>query len=191
MKPKFFKKPSDFGKWLSQYHNKKDELIVGYYKIATGKASMTWSESVDEALCYGWIDGIRHKYDEESYTIRFTPRRPKSIWSAVNIAKVKSLIKEGRMQPEGLAVYKKRTADKSNVYSFEQNSERLKLSKELEKEFRKNKKAWLFFEKTAPSYKKGAIWWVISAKKEETRDRRLKQLIADSEVGLKIKPLRR
>ncbi|MEZ5016608.1 MAG: YdeI/OmpD-associated family protein [Flavipsychrobacter sp.] len=191
MKPKFFKKPSDFGKWLAQNHDKKEELIVGYYKVATGKPSMTWSDSVDEALCYGWIDGIRRKHDEESYTIRFTPRRPKSIWSAVNLAKVEQLIKEKRMQPTGLAIYKNRSDNKMNGYSFEQKKEDIKLPKEFESLLKKNKKAWTFFQSQAPYYQKTATWWVISAKREETRQKRLGELIKDSEMGLRVKPLRR
>lgn len=191
MKPKFFKKPLDFNKWLAQNHDKKEELIVGYYKVGTGKPSITWPESVQEALCYGWIDGIRKKYDEDSYTIRFTPRRPKSIWSAVNIAYVKQLIKDKRMQPAGLAAFKRRTDNNSSIYSFEQNPEDIKLSKEFEQQFRKNKKGWTYFEKAAPSYRKGAIWWVMSAKREETMQKRLSELIKDSETGLKVKHLRR
>ncbi len=191
MKPKFFKTPAAFNKWLAQNHDKKDELIVGYYKVATGKASMTWSESVDEALCYGWIDGIRRRIDEESYSIRFTPRRPKSIWSAVNLAKVKQLKKEGRMQPTGLAIYEKRTKDNSGIYSFEQNKDQIKLPEEFELLLKKNKKAYAFFQAQAPSYKKSVVWWVISAKREETKQKRIKELIADSEAGLRVKPFRR
>lgn len=191
MKPKFFKKPSDFGKWLAQNHDKKEELIVGYYKVATGKPSMTWSESVDEALCYGWIDGIRRKHDEESYTIRFTPRRPKSIWSAVNLAKIVQLTKEGRMQPAGLKVYKNRSDNKLNGYSFEQKKGDIKFTKEYEALLKKNKEAWTFFKSQAPYYKRTATWWVISAKREETRLKRLTQLIQDSEMQLKVKPFRR
>lgn len=190
MKPKFFKKSEEFREWLEKRHKKDSELIVGYYKKGAGKESMTWPESVDEALCYGWIDGIRRKIDEESYSIRFTPRRPKSIWSAVNIANVEKLIKEGRMKPEGLAAYEKRTDNESSGYSFEQQKS-LKLDKEYEAIFQKNKKAWDFFQNVAPSYRRSAVWWVKSAKREETRLKRLNELIADSEAELRVKHLRR
>lgn len=191
MKPKFFKKSEEFREWLEKRHKKDSELIVGFYKKGTGKESMTWPESVDEALCYGWIDGIRRKVDEESYSIRFTPRRPKSIWSAVNIANVEKLIREGRMKPEGLAAYERRKEHNSAVYSFEQSNEDLVLSEEYEAIFKKNKKAWAFFQNVAPSYRRPAIWWVKSAKREETRLKRLNELIADSEAGLRVKHLRR
>ncbi len=190
MKPKFFKKSEEFREWLEKRHKKDSELIVGFYKKGTGKESITWPESVDEALCYGWIDGIRRKVDEESYSIRFTPRRPKSIWSAVNIANVEKLIKEGRMKPEGLAAYEKRTDNELSGYSFEQRKD-IKLSREYDALFKKNKQAWTFFKEQAPHYKRAAIWWVLSAKREATRLKRLNELITDSEAGLKVKPLRR
>lgn len=190
MKPIFFKDSSAFRKWLEKNHDKKDELIVGYYKVATGKPSMSWSESVDEALCFGWIDGIRRKYDDESYTIRFTPRKPRSTWSAVNVKKVEALIKEGRMQTAGLAAYEKKQKDNSGIYSFEQKKENIKLPPEYVKLLKKNKKAWDYFNNEAPHYQRSAIWWVISAKRQDTRDRRINTLITDSEDGLRIKVFR-
>lgn len=191
MKPKFFKKGNAFRSWLEKNHNKKDELYVGYYKKATGKPSITWPDSVDEAICYGWIDGIRQKYNEDSYTIRFTPRKPKSTWSAVNVRKAEALIKEGRMQPAGLAAYQKKQDSNSGIYSFEQEKDNIKLPPEYLRQFKKNKNAWQYFDNEAPHYKRAAIWWVISAKREETRNRRMNTLIEDSENGLRIKLMRR
>lgn len=191
MEPKFFKKPADFRKWLEKNHMKETELLVGFYKKGTGKESITWPESVDEALCYGWIDGIRKSFEEDSYTIRFTPRKPTSIWSAVNIANIERLTKEGRMKPAGIAAHEKRKEHKTAIYSFEQSNKDLVLTKEYETIFKKNKKAWEFFQNVAPSYRRPAIWWVISAKREETRLKRLNELIADSEAGSRVKHLRR
>lgn len=190
MEPKFFKNREEFRDRLEKRHKKDKELIVGYHKVGTGRESITWPESVEEALCYGWIDGIRRKIDEGSYSIRFTPRRPKSIWSAVNIATVEKLIKEGRMKQEGLDAYERRTDNKSSGYSIEQRKD-IKLSREYNVLFKKNKQAWTFFKAQAPHYKRAAIWWILSAKRETTRLKRLNELITDSEAGLKVKPLRR
>lgn len=177
MTPIFFANQLEFRKWLAQNHKKETELIVGYYKVGTGKPSMTWSQSVDQALCFGWIDGVRKSLGEESYCIRFTPHKPKSNWSAVNIKKVEELTKQGLMQPEGLELYNNRTVDKA--YSFE-NPERI-LSPHLEKKFKANKNAWKFFDSQAPSYKKTMLHWIMSAKKEETQVSRLDKLILESE----------
>jgi uncharacterized protein YdeI (YjbR/CyaY-like superfamily) len=189
MKPLFFSTQADFRKWLSKNYDKADELWVGYYKKDTGIPSIDWPQSVDEALCFGWIDGIRKSVDKKSYKIRFTPRRPKSNWSAINIARVKELTKLGLMQPSGLDAFSKRDERKSEVYSFERKD--VTLDKKYESEFRKNKGAWTFFSSAPPSYQKPAMWWVMSAKQEETRLKRLTQLIQDSAAGLKIKQLRR
>lgn len=188
MKPTFFSKPSDFYKWLEKNHDKETELLVGFWKTHTGKPSMTWSESVDQALCFGWIDGIRKSIDEDSYTIRFTPRKPTSIWSKINIEKVADLTKKGLMRPAGIAAFEKRKDNKSKVYSFEQDH--IAFAKEQEKTFKTNKKAWEFFQSQPPSYRKPATWYVISAKQEATQEKRLKELISDSESGLRIKQLR-
>jgi uncharacterized protein YdeI (YjbR/CyaY-like superfamily) len=161
-KPTFFAKPADFYKWLEKNHAKETELLVGFWKTHTRKPSMTWSESVDQALCFGWIDGVRKSIDEDSYTIRFTPRKPTSIWSKINIEKVEALTKKGLMRPAGLAAFEKRKANKSKVYSFEQ--ENIAFTKEQEKAFKANKKAWDFFHSQPPSYRKPATWLVISAK---------------------------
>lgn len=191
MLPKFFKKPADFRKWLEKNHEKETELYVGFYKTGTGKPSITWPQSVDQALCFGWIDGIRKSIDKESYMIRFTPRKPGSIWSMVNIKKMEQLKAEGLVHPKGQAAYDRRKDEKSAIYSFEQHKDSIKLPPEFEAELKKNKKAWDYFHHSAPSYKRAAIWWVISAKREATRINRLHTLIIDSEAGLRIKELRR
>lgn len=187
--PSFFKNQSSFHKWLEKNHGKLNELTVGFYKVNSGKSSITYKEALDEALCFGWIDGIRKSIDEKSYTIRFTPRNPKSIWSAVNIKRVNELKDLRLMQPAGLKVFEERDVKKSNLYSFER--ENVKLTGLYEKQFRKNKKAWEFFKSQPPSYRKPVLWWIMSAKQEETRLKRLDTLIADSEKGLRIAMMRR
>jgi len=189
MKIEFYRAPSDFRKWLKKYHTAAQELWVGYYKTSSGKPSITWSESVDEALCFGWIDGIRKGVDDLSYTIRFTPRRLGSIWSAVNIKRARALIKQGRMQPTGLKAFQARQENRSGIYSYEQRSD--KLAEPYEKQLRRDKAAWEFFQTQPPSYRKAAGWWVVSAKQEETRLKRLKQLVEDSARGRTIPPLTR
>lgn len=181
MTPTFFAKPQDFYNWLARNHNKKPELIVGFYKVGSGKPSMTWSESVDQALCFGWIDGVRKSIDEKSYQIRFTPRKPTSIWSDINIKKVKELTKKGLMHEAGLAAFNHRKDHKSRIYSYEKPAD--DFSPELEKLFKANKKAWTYFQKLAPGYRKTSIHWVMSAKQMVTRDKRMKTLIAYSEDG--------
>lgn len=188
LKPKFFKTREDLRKWFIINHKKKDELVIGFYKKATGKKTVTPDEAVDEALCFGWIDGIRHRIDDESFQNRYTPRRPNSNWSQVNIKKVKKLIKEGLMQPAGMDEYKRVTVKRTNNYSFEQ--ENIKLPPEYEKKFKSKKKAWEFFQSQAPYYRRTALWYVLSAKQEATRERRLDTLIKDSNDGLRIKQLR-
>ena len=183
MKTTFFINAACFRKWLEKNHESKTELIVGYYKVKTKKVNMTWSESVDQAVCFGWIDGIRRSIDEESYSIRFTPRRKNSIWSAVNIKKVERLIAAGLMQPAGLLSYQNR--DESKVYSYE--NKKKELSPELKKIFKSNKTAWQFFIKQAPSYQKEMFFRIMSAKKEETQHRRLDKLIKSSEELKRLK----
>jgi uncharacterized protein YdeI (YjbR/CyaY-like superfamily) len=179
MTPKFFKNQADFRKWLEINHKKETELVVGFYKRESGKHSMTWSQSVDEALCFGWIDGIRKSIDKKSYCIRFTPRRQSSTWSAVNIRKIEELIKQGLMQPAGLEIYKHRKVEKSGVASYE--SEAKQLDKSYEMKFKVNKTAWEFFTKQAPSYQKTIIHWIMTAKQETTRITRLEKIINESE----------
>lgn len=179
----FFKDQNDFRQWLEKNHEKETELLVGFYKIGSGKPSMTWSESVDQALCYGWIDGVRRSINEESYSIRFTPRKPTSIWSNVNINKVKVLTEKGLMQPKGIAAYDLRKPEKSGIYSFE--NETIQLSPEYEKIFRKHKDAWNFFENLAPGYKKITLHRIMSPKQEQTRLSRLEKIIEQFKNGIK------
>src|SRR5438132_12271726 len=181
---KFFKTPSAFGKWLGANHAKSKELWVGFYKKNSGKPSITWPESVDEALCFGWIDGVRKNIDEESYQIRFSPRKPRSIWSAVNMRNAERLIKEGRMRPAGLKAYQARKENRSGIYSYEQRSPEL-VEPYLGK-LKRNKSAWNFFQAQPPSYRKMINWWIVSAKKEETRLQRLSKLIEASARGQRL-----
>jgi len=190
MKPKFFPSPSAWHAWLEEHHEKHDELWVGFHKVGSGKPSITWPEAVDGALCFGWIDGVRKNLDESSYVIRFTPRRPKSIWSAINIKRVAELSRLGLMRPKGVQAFERRTGGRSEIYAYEQRKG-AKLSPAHEKQFRANKKAWKFFQTQPPWYQRTSSWWVISAKKEETRLKRLAQLIKDSEKELTIAQLRR
>ena len=180
----FFKNSAEFRQWLHDHHEKESELWLGYYKKNSGKANYTWSETVDQALCYGWIDGIRKSIDEDRYMIRFTPRKPKSIWSAVNIKKIKELKEKGLMQAAGLAAYAKKEANRSNVYSFEQ--EELKLDEVYLKQIKANKQAWEYFQSLSPSYTKSTIWYVMSAKREATRQKRIQLLVDCCEKGEKL-----
>ncbi len=174
----FFKTPAEFRKWLAKNESTAQELWVGFHKKDSGKPSITWPESVDEALCVGWIDGIRKNLDETSYTIRFTRRKTGSIWSAVNIKRAQELIALGRLKPSGRQAFEKRREDRSRRYSYEQQGSQL--AGEYEEKLRANPAAWTFFKSRPPGYQKVAGWWVMSAKKEETRLRRLDQLIAKS-----------
>ena len=184
----FFKNAAEFRKWLKINHSKAQELQVGFYKVGSGKQNMTWSEAVDEALCFGWIDGVRNSIDEYSYTNRFTPRRKTSNWSDINIRKVEQLIKEGRMTEAGLAVYEGRKIAKKGEYSYE--ADRRELPQAYLALFKKKKGALQHFSGMAPSYQRTAIHWVLSAKQEATRLRRLEQLITDSSLNQKVKPFR-
>jgi uncharacterized protein YdeI (YjbR/CyaY-like superfamily) len=179
MRPIFFATPSEFRACLEENHERATELLVGYYKKGSGKPSMTWRESVDEALCFGWIDGVRRSLGEESYTIRFTPRKPGSNWSAVNVARVEELTRLGRMRPAGLKAFEGRSEAKTGIYAYEQKDSAA-LEQAEEKQFRADKPAWEFFQSQPAWYRKTAIWRVVSAKKEETRKRRLARLIAES-----------
>lgn len=184
MKAKFFRTPQDFRKWLERNHAKVKELWVGYYKKDSGKASITWPESVDEALCYGWIDGIRKSIDDKSYMNRFTPRRPDSIWSDINTKRVAELKKQGRMTPAGLAAFSLRDPKRSGRYSFENVP--ASFDGELERKFQARKDAWKFFEKQPPSFRRKSVFWVMSANQPETRARRLAKLIESSEQGVRL-----
>lgn len=189
-RPKFFATPEDFRAWLDAHHERETECLVGFYKKDSKKPSITWPESVDEALSFGWIDGKRQSIDAVSYTIRFTPRKATSNWSAVNVKRMAVLIADGRVRPAGLAAFEKRAAEKTGIYSYE-NRKSAKLEPEAERAFRRNAKAWAYFQAEAPSYRQLATWWVITAKREETRKSRLATLIADSARGRRIPSQRR
>jgi len=184
MKPTFFRTPGAFRTWLEAHHASVGELWVGYYKKDSGKASLTWPESVDEALCVGWIDGIRKRIDDVSYMIRFTPRRRGSVWSSVNIARVQALIEQGSMQPAGLEAFEARTKPKAGIYSYEQRP--ADLPEPYARRLKQQRAAWVFFRTQPPSYRKAATWWVISAKREDTRLKRLAKLAAHSAQGLRL-----
>ena len=189
MEPIFFKSPEEFYAWLEEHHETADEVYVGMYKKHTGKRAMSWSEAVDQALCFGWIDGRANGIDEDSYMQRFTPRRPGSNWSKINIAKVAKLHEAGMMRPAGLAAFERRRDDRTGVYSFE--GEDVELPTEYEERLRGNAAAAEYFDAKPPWYRRTATHWVMSAKREDTRERRLGQLIEDSAAGQDIKPLRR
>jgi uncharacterized protein YdeI (YjbR/CyaY-like superfamily) len=190
MKPVFFPSPPDWHAWLAQHHEHSQELWVGFHKKNSGKPSITWPEAVDGALCFGWIDGVRKSLDQTSYVIRFTPRRSRSIWSAVNIKRVGALTRAGLMRPAGVRAFARRTGNRSEIYAYEQRKG-AKLSGAYEKELRGDKKAWTFFQVQPPWYRRTSSWWVLSAKKEETRRKRLAQLIDACAQGRPIGPLAR
>jgi len=189
VKPTFFSSRESFRAWLEKNHATAQELWVGFYRKDSGKGGITYPEALDEALCLGWIDGLRKRADADSYMIRFTPRKPDSIWSAVNSKRVGELIKLDRMHPAGLTVFESRDRAKARQYSYER--EHSKLGPGQEKRFRANRKAWEFFQAQASWYRRTALHWAMSAKREETREQRLATLIEDSEHGRRIKPLRR
>jgi uncharacterized protein YdeI (YjbR/CyaY-like superfamily) len=182
---RYFKSPTDFRKWLKKNHATTQELWVGYYKKKSQRPSITWPESVDEALCFGWIDGIRKSVDDSRYIIRFTPRRPGSIWSAVNIKRVRELAGKGLMQASGTAAFNVRKENKSGIYSYEQRS--AQLDRPYERKLRQSKAAWNFFHAQAPSYRKAIVWWIVSAKQEVTRLKRLEKLVKESATGKRLR----
>lgn len=175
--PTFFATPAAFRAWLEANHRDASELLVGYYKKATQRPSITWPESVDEALCYGWIDGIRRSLGEEAYTIRFTPRKPTSIWSAVNVARVAELTQAGRMTEAGLAAFAKRREDRTGIYGHDRPAPAV-LEPALLKRFRAHPEAWTWFGAQAPSYQRTTLHWIMSGKKPETRERRFERVLA-------------
>lgn len=186
-RPLFFKSGAEYRAWLEKNHETAKELWIGFWKKSTGKPSLTWQECVDESLCFGWIDGIRKSIDDASYKQRVTPRRPTSIWSQINIRRVGELTAEGRMRPAGLHAFTRR--DRTKAYSFEQPRERVGLGPAEESTFRKDRKAWAFFQAQPPGYRRTSGWWVMSAKKEETRQRRLGTLIRESASARRLGPL--
>ena len=178
---RFFATPAEFRAWLEEHHATADELVVGFHKKSTGHPTMTWTESVREALCFGWIDGIRRSLGEEGYTIRFTPRRPRSIWSARNVQHVEELIAEGRMRRAGRTAFEARSPEKTAIYSYER--EAASFSDDQQRRFEADAPAWAFFQAQAPSWRRAITHWVSSAKREETRERRFNQLMEDSRAG--------
>jgi uncharacterized protein YdeI (YjbR/CyaY-like superfamily) len=188
--PIFFVSPAEFRQWLERHHAKVQELWVGFHKRSAGRPSLTWPESVDCALSFGWIDGVRKSIDAGSYRIRFTPRKPTSIWSAINLRRVAELRKMGLMHPAGIAAFERRRDDKSRIYSYEQRKT-ARLPAAFEKQFRANHEAWKFFQAQPPWYRRIASFWVISARKEETKAKRMATLIDDSTRQRTIKPLTR
>jgi uncharacterized protein YdeI (YjbR/CyaY-like superfamily) len=178
MKPTFFENPAEFRKWLERHHQTAKELLVGFRRTKSGLPSMTWPESVEEALCFGWIDGIRKSLDENSYTIRFTPRKPTSTWSAINVRKVQELIDAGRMTDAGLKAWEER--GKSTRFGYTYSDFDRELGEDERKEFEKDDEAWQFFQSQPPSYRRQVGYWVMSAKRPETKEKRLRQLIKAS-----------
>jgi uncharacterized protein YdeI (YjbR/CyaY-like superfamily) len=188
MDPTFFRTQKELRRWFERNHRSAAELWVGFYKKGSGKPTITWPEAVDEALCFGWIDGIRKSLGPESYANRFTPRRARSTWSAVNVKRAQELIGLGRMTPAGMTAFEAREEQRTGIYSYEQRPQ--ELPPEYERKLKANMRAWEFWRDVAPSYRKAATWWVISAKKEETRARRLSTLIETSAKGERVPPLR-
>jgi uncharacterized protein YdeI (YjbR/CyaY-like superfamily) len=185
VKPTFFAEPAQFRAWLAKHHATAPELLVGFFKRDSGKPSITWPESVDQALCFGWIDGVRRRLDEVSYTIRFTPRRAGSNWSAINIRRVEALQTEGLMHPAGLTAFAKRSDDKSRIYFYEQRHTAT-LDPAHQMKLEANRKAWGFFQAQPPGYQRHMAFWVVSAKMEETRVKRLQRLIDESAKGRRV-----
>ena len=183
-KPIYFASAMEFRKWLAVHHAAEKELLVGFHRKGSGKPSLTWPESVDEALCFGWIDGVRKRVDQTRYTIRFSPRRKTSIWSAINIARVEALKGEGRMAPAGLAAFARRDEKRSAIYSYENRPR--ELAPEYRRLLKRDKAAWEFFESQPPSYRRLCAFWVMSAKKEETRQKRLARLLEFSSAGKRV-----
>jgi uncharacterized protein YdeI (YjbR/CyaY-like superfamily) len=188
-KPRFFRSSVEFRQWLHQHHATADVLWVGFFKRSTGKARFTWTESVDEALCYGWIDGIRKSVDGSRYTIRFTPRRRASRWSAVNVRRARTLIREGRMRPAGLRAFRARPTAKQDAYSYENRPADLPAA--YLRRLRADRRAWAFWRSQPRGYRRTATWWILSAKQESTRLRRLSTLMEDSREGNRIPLLSR
>jgi uncharacterized protein YdeI (YjbR/CyaY-like superfamily) len=187
VKARYFRTPAEFRRWLQKHHATERELLVGLYRKAAAHKGITYAQALDEALCFGWIDGVRRGVDDERSTIRFSPRRPNSVWSRVNVAHVRRLIAEGRMAPAGLAAFERRDPKRTGVYSFERDA--AAFDQAAEKTFRRNRKAWRFWEAQPPGYRKTATWWVVSAKREETRARRLETLIGHSAKGERLPAL--
>jgi uncharacterized protein YdeI (YjbR/CyaY-like superfamily) len=190
VEPVFFATPAEFRAWLAEHAGTERGLLVGFHKKDSGRPSITWPESVDQALCFGWIDGIRRSLGEHAYTIRFTPRKPNSVWSAVNVSRVAELTGQGLMTPAGIAAFERRSDNRNGVYSFEQGTEP-EFDGDLRATFEAQPAAWAFFQAQPISYRRAATWWVISAKRADTRQRRLANLIEDSANKRRLRPLSR
>lgn len=188
--PRYFSTPAEWRAWLEEHHASVPELWVGFHKRGSGRPSITWPESVDQALCFGWIDGVRRRIDDERYAIRFTPRRTGSTWSNINLRRVEELTRLGLMHQAGRAAHAARSAAKSGIYAYEQRKG-ARLPAAMEARFKRSRKAWTFFGAQPAWYRRTAVWWVVSAKKEDTRLRRLETLIAESAAGRTIRPLSR
>jgi uncharacterized protein YdeI (YjbR/CyaY-like superfamily) len=188
MEPTFFATPADFRAWLERHHDSESELVVGFYKKGSGRPSITWPEAVDQALCFGWIDGVRRRVDDISYCNRFTPRKPRSTWSALNVKRMKELVEQGLVATAGLAAFERRGDDRTAIYSYEQRTD-ARLDPDQERRLRADDRASGFFDAQPPSYRRAAIHWVTSAKRPETRERRLAQLIACSAAEQTVPPL--
>jgi uncharacterized protein YdeI (YjbR/CyaY-like superfamily) len=189
MEPVFFRSGADMRSWLERHYGQAAELLVAFYRTTSGKPSITWAQAVDEALCFGWIDGVRKGRDADSYTIRFTPRQIRSTWSTVNIRRFGELEAMGRIHDSGRQAFSRRQESRSRIYSYEQAEHRF--SDDYERRFRANRRAWEFFQAQAPSYRRTATYFVMSAKRKETRDRRLAQLVKDSANGERLDQLSR
>jgi uncharacterized protein YdeI (YjbR/CyaY-like superfamily) len=190
MRPRFFATTEDLRRWFRQHHVSATELEIGFRKKGSSRPSVTYAEAVDEALCYGWIDGVRHGIDAETYSNRFTPRKPTSKWSAKNVKRFGELKRQGRIRAAGQKAFDARTKARTGTYSYEQRH-RVKLNPAFEKRFRAKKKAWSWFQAQSPSYRTTTVYWVMSAKKLETRERRLAMLIEDSAKGRQVGPMAR
>jgi uncharacterized protein YdeI (YjbR/CyaY-like superfamily) len=190
VKPLFFATPEEFAAWLEQNHESASELLVGFHKKASGRPSMTWPQSVEQALRFGWIDGVRRSLGDDSYTIRFTPRKRGSTWSEINVATVERLEAQGLMAPAGLRAFEARKPERTGTYSFERR-QAAALPREFEDRLKANAPAWEWFAGRPPGYRRTATHWIISAKREETRRRRLQQLIDCSAEGRPVPPLTR
>jgi uncharacterized protein YdeI (YjbR/CyaY-like superfamily) len=188
MEPTFFATPEEFRAWLTEHHETETELLVGFHKKGSGRPTITWPQSVDQALCFGWIDGVRRSIDDASYSIRFTPRKARSTWSAVNVKRVAELTEQGLMRPAGIAAFERRSDDKTAIYAYEQRKAAA-LHPEQERRLKANAAAWAWFQAQPAGYRRTATYWVISAKRPETRDRRLEKLIEDSAAGRPIPSL--
>jgi uncharacterized protein YdeI (YjbR/CyaY-like superfamily) len=190
MEPTFFATPDEFRAWLDAHHATETEVLVGFHKKGSGRPSITWPESVDQALCFGWIDGVRRRIDDDSYSIRFTPRKARSTWSAINVKRFGELTDLGLVRPAGAAAFERRSEDRTGIYSYERR-EAAELEPAMVERFKAHARAWTWFEAQPPWYRRTATHWVISAKKPETRERRLQRLIEDSAAGRTVPPLTR